>query len=143
METEKQQMYDQIIAAVINNVSTEAIRNGEIILRNFRPYNPTHKLYFMASMIYSDMTGKPIYISMPFFAYLKFKWTNRKRKQLKYISKTKVLEMETDLGEDKVISYVDTIMNFVAGWADEKFGIDRDEFEDIYEEVYEYENSNH
>lgn len=142
MDESKQNIYDQVIAVVMNNAISERMLNGRIVLRDFQSDNPSHQLYFMASSIIADMHNENIYISMPIIKYWKFKWQNRRRKNIRFLWKSTIEEIELDnYDANYKITTVDTIVNFVAQWARDTFQISRKEFDNIYREVYVNENS--
>lgn len=137
MDKKTQKTYDQIIAVVINNVMSERMLNGKIILRDFDPTNPNHRLYYMASMILADARGENIYLSMPFLKYIKFRWQTRKRKNLHYLFKSDIEEIELCASQpDYEVATVDTLMDYISRWAQDTYGITLEEFRNIFNEVY-------
>ena len=79
---------------------------------------------------------------MPIIKYWKFKWQNRRRKNIRFLWKSTIEEIELDnYDANYKITTVDTIVNFVAQWARDTFQISRKEFDNIYREVYVNENS--
>lgn len=137
MDEKTRKTYDQIIAVVINNVMSERMLNGKIVLRDFDPTNPNHQLYYTASMILADTRGEDIYISMPFLQYVKFRWHARKRKNLHYLSKLDIEEIELCASQpDYKVATVDTLMDYISRWAQNTYGITLEEFKNIFNEVY-------
>lgn len=135
----KERIYDEIISVSISNAGAERQRNGICLIRDFDPNNPGHMLYYEASLIYCSIIGEPLYLYMPLWKYVKFKLTHWKsRKQLKFLTYTKMMEYELDKGHslEFVISTVDNIVNYVANWANEIYELNREDFNKIYEEVY-------
>ena len=80
-------LYDKIMADVVANVITEAGRtDNKIYLKWFDPGYGGHKTYFYGALVASDVCKIPIYLDMPFFKYLKFKFSNwKRRKQLHWV----------------------------------------------------------
>lgn len=137
MDEKTQKTYDEIIAVVINNVMSERMLNGKVILRDFDPTNPNHQLYYMASMILADARGENIYLSMPFLKYIKFRWQTRKRKTLRYLFKSDIEEIELCASQpDYEVATVDTLMDYISRWAQDTYGITLEEFRNIFNEVY-------
>ena len=134
---EKQRIYDEIISVSISNAGAERQRNGICLIRDFDPDNPRHMLYYEASLIYCSVIGEPLYLCMPWYKYIWFLFHHLKsRKQLKFISMTKVVEKEVDKGNDFIIANADTLTNHIYKWAHETYELTEEEFDRIYGEVY-------
>lgn len=139
---DKERIYDEVISVSISNAGAERQRNGKCLIKDFDPDNPKHMLYFEASLIYCSIIEEPLYLCMPLIKYIIFRIRHWKsRKQLKWISKTNVNEYELDKNIDFTLAT--TIMNFIAKWANDEFGMKEADFDKIYKEVYEsYDNDN-
>lgn len=136
---DKIRIYDEIISVSISNAGAERQRNGICLIREFDPKNPRHMLYYEASLIYCSIIGEPLYLYMPFFKYIGFILKHWKsRKQLKFLSYDNLMDYELQKSHslEFVISSATTIMNHVAGWANEMYELSAEEFDKIYEEVY-------
>ena len=135
---DKHRIYDEIISVSISNAGAERQRNGICLIRDFDPDNPRHMLYYEASLIYCSVISEPLYLCMPWYKYAWFLLHHLKsRKQLKFISATKVIEKEVDKGNDFIIANVNTLTNYIYKWAHETHGLSEEDFNKIYEEVYE------
>lgn len=118
------EFYDQVVTSVFQNVIVERSRNNEkIILWNFSPKDTYNRLYFNVACAFSDIDKEPIYLNMPLFEYLKFKWRRRHgRKNLRYAFPWLVKDIPTEKR-----SSVYMIMDYVVG----TFGITRETVQKI------------
>ena len=134
---EKQRIYDEIISVSISNAGAERQRNGICLIRDFDPDNPRHMLYYEASLIYCSVIDEPLYLCMPWHKYAWFLFHHLKsRKQLKFMSMTKVVEKEVDKGNDFIIANADTLTGHIFKWAHDTYELTEEEFDGIYGEVY-------
>ena len=136
---DKERIYDEVISVSISNAGAERQRNGICLIRDFDPDNPRHMLYFEASLIYCSIINEPLYLYMSLFKYIVFRIRHWKsRRQLKYLTYTKLSERELDESHDLgfTITPVDKIMDYVAGWAHEMYDMSAEDFNKIYGEVY-------
>lgn len=120
--------YDQIVSTIMQNVLAESNRaNGKIVLWDFHPVNAIDRLYYHVACVVSDIYGKDIYLEMKLFDYLKFRFKNKKRKNLKWVCRS-----YTSLPEESKTS-VFIIMDFIRNY----YHIPLSAFEDILKEYYE------
>ncbi len=101
--------YDQIIGSCM--VNTYSLSNeGKIVLKNFNPQSNLHMFeYQVAAIVQSMYQDRQIYLNMPLMQYLKFKWKNRKKIKLKWISSAEIqkLDLEADLLTDMLLHVSD------------------------------------
>ena len=132
MEFETNKTYDQIVATIMQNVLAESNRaNGKIVLWDFHPVNAVDRLYYHVACIVADIYNKDVYLEMKLFEYLKFRFKNRKRKNIHWIWRT-----HTSLPEECKTS-VFILMEFVRNYYD----IPMSTYEDILKEYYENTNN--
>ena len=125
METNKQ--YDEIVSKIIQNIINQSTyTNNEIVLWDFKQTKHTDRLYFNVACIVADMFDKQIYLQMPFFEYIKFKYKRRKRKNLHWVGRN----AKWVSNEGKTSVYI--IMEFIR----EYFDISEKLFADINNEYY-------
>ena len=125
METNKQ--YDEIVSKIIQNILNQSTyTNNEVVLWDFQQTKHTDRLYFNVACIVADMFDKQIYIQMPFFEYIKFKYKRRKRKNLHWVGRN----AKWVSNEGKTSVYI--IMDFIR----EYFDISEKLFADINNEYY-------
>lgn len=127
-EKEKFEKYDKVVNTVVMNVFVEQKRCGKILLWDFTPELPADRLYFNVAAIVADLGKEPIYLNMPFIAYLRFKWKRRKaRKNLRYFGPIQARKLSDD---NKTSIYL--IMDFVA----EQLNITHDFFKEVNDAYY-------
>ena len=127
-EKEKFEKYDKVVNTVVMNVFVEHKRCGKILLWDFTPELPADRLYFNVAAIVADLNKEPIYLNMPFIAYLRFKWKRRKtRKNLRYFGPIQARKLSDD---NKTSIYL--IMDFVA----EQLNITHDFFKEVNDAYY-------
>ena len=127
-EKEKFEKYDKVVNTVVMNVFVEQKRCGKILLWDFTPELPADRLYFNVAAIVADLNKEPIYLNMPFIAYLRFKWKRRKaRKNLRYFGPIQARKLSDD---NKTSIYL--IMDFVA----EQLNITHDFFKEVNDAYY-------
>lgn len=120
--------YDQIVSTIMQNVLAESNRaDGKIVLWDFHPVNAIDRLYYHVACVVSDIYGKDIYLEMKLFDYLKFRFKNKKRKNLNWVCRS-----YTSLPEESKTS-VFIIMDFIRNY----YNIPLSTFEDILKEYYE------
>lgn len=128
MELKTNKEYDQIVGTIFQNVLAESnMAKNKVVLWDFHPVNSIDRLYYHVACLVSDIYNKDMYLEMKFFDYLKFKWKNRKRKNLHW-----VWRKHTSLP----VSYrtsVYIIMDYVRKYYD----IPIETFDDILKEYYE------
>ena len=129
VDKETEIKYNQIIATLMQNVIAQyGAADHKIVLWDFQEDQPYDRLYFNVAAIVADWRKKLIYIQMPFFAYLKFKWHRRKtRKNLRWCGPLMARKLS-----DNARTSVYLIMSFVA----EYYDIDMEVFKAIQEEFY-------
>jgi hypothetical protein len=84
------------------------------------------RLYYNVACIVADLTDKQLYIQMPFFEYLRFKFKRRQRKNLHWVSR----HAKWVNPEGKTSVYI--IMDYIR----EYYGIEMDVFEEINNAYY-------
>ena len=127
-EKEKLGRYDEVVNAVLMNVLVERKRCGKILLWDFTPELPADRLYFNVAAIVADINKEPIYLNMPLFDYLKFKWKRRKsRKNLRYFGPNHAAKLDD---EHKTSIYI--IMDFIRETMDFDYSL----YKDISDEYY-------
>lgn len=136
---DKQRIYDEIISVSITNAGAERQRNSICLIREFNPNDPRHMLYYEASLIYCSVIDEPLYLNMPWYKYVWFLLHHWKsRKQLKFLSKWELIDRELSKEDDNfAIADADVLVEHICRWAKETYGISEDEFNRIYEEVYQ------
>lgn len=88
MELKTNQQYDEIIALLMQNVLAESNRaGGQVVLWDFQPSNAIDRVYYHAACNIADIYDKQIYLEMKLWDYLKFKYKNRQRKNLHWVSR--------------------------------------------------------
>ena len=127
MELETNKQYDEIVGTIIQNVLSQSnFSKGTIVLWDFQLSVSIDRLYYNVACIVADMFDKQIYLQMPFFEYIKFKYKRRKRKNLHWISR----KADWISIEAKTSVYI--IMDYVR----EFYDINVQVFEDINNEYY-------
>ena len=119
---------DKIVGTIFQNVLAESnMAKNKVVLWDFHPVNSIDRLYYHVACLVSDIYNKDMYLEMKFFDYLKFKWKNKKRKNLHW-----VWRKHTSLPEDcKTSVYI--IMDYVR----EYYKIPIETFDKILKEYYE------
>ena len=126
-------VYDDIIGTLLMNVLSEDQRCGSIVLKDFHIERPSHRLYFEAAVIANAICKTPIYMDMPFFKYVKFKYSKKNRKMRKTIHKYNTSAAKTLKASPTKLSI---ILNHVADF----YKIDNEVYTDILKAYYEVEN---
>ena len=127
-DKEKFGRYDEIVNTILKNILVERERCGKILLWDFNPVDHGDRLYFNIAAIVADINKEPMYLNMPLFDYLKFKWKRRKsRKNLRYFGLNQAAKLDD---EHKTSIYI--IMDFVR----EQMGFDYSLYKDINDEYY-------
>ena len=128
MELKTNKEYDKIVGTIFQNVLAESnMAKNKVVLWDFHPVNSIDRLYYHVACLVSDIYNKDMYLEMKFFDYLKFKWKNKKRKNLHW-----VWRKHTSLPEDcKTSVYI--IMDYVR----EYYKIPIETFDKILKEYYE------
>lgn len=125
METNKQ--YDEIVSKIMQNVLNQSTyTDNTIVLWDFQQTAPMDRLYYNVACIVADLTDIKLYVQMPFFEYLLFKFKRRKRKNLHWVSR----HAEWVNPEGKTSVYI--IMDFIR----EYFDIEMSVFEEINNAYY-------
>ena len=121
--------YNQIVAVIADNVLVERKRmNEKIILWDFQQDQATDRLYYNVATLISDVAGEKIYLEMPLFDFLVFKWKRRKgRKNLKRVNSKIKKEIEIN---DRTSIY--EIMMFIQ----KEFNLASNKFEEINDCFY-------
>lgn len=119
--------YDEVIKLLFQNIVNQSTyTNGDIVLWDFQQDQPMDQLYYNVACITSDIYSKQIYIQMPFFDYLKFKWKRKARKNIHFISRN----TSKIPNEGKTSVYI--IADYVREWLKIDYGM----FEKINTEYY-------
>ena len=124
---ERNELYDKIIAVLIQNIIAERNRCGKLILWNFFPNNPAHRLYFNVAAIVADFKNEPIYIDTTLIDYLKLRISKKKRKNLRLLTPWRAKGVPPDFQ-----TTISTILEFVK----DHFQIDENLYEAINNEYY-------
>mgnify|MGYP006988831418 CR=1 FL=1 len=125
---EKYVLYDSIVSTIMTNVLVERERCGKFLLYDFTPKDDSEKLYFNIAAIAADLKRENIYLDMPFWDYVKFKFKRRKRrKNLKWFSPSQ----KKDLGNEFKTSVI-ILMSFIS----EKMGVPVELFKEINDAYY-------
>ena len=96
-DKEKFGRYDEIVNTILKNILVERERCGKILLWDFNPIDHGDRLYFNIAAIVADINKEPMYLNMPLFDYLKFKWKRRKsRKNLRYFGPNRAAKYYDD-----------------------------------------------
>ena len=129
VDKETEIKYNQIVATLMQNVIAQyGAADHKIVLWDFQENQPYDRLYFNVAAIVADWRKKLIYIQMPFFAYLKFKWHRRKtRKNLRWCGPLMARKL-SDNARTSIYLLVDFVREF--------YGEKPDTFEKINEEFY-------
>ena len=127
-EAEKKEN-NQLVAIIADNILVERQRmNGKIILWDFQQEQETDRLYYHVATLMSDVVGEDVYLEMPFFDFLVFKWKRRKgRKNLKRVNSKIKNEIEIN---DRTSIY--EIMMFIQ----KEFNLASNKFEEINDCFY-------
>ena len=127
-DKEKFRRYDEIVSTILKNILVERERCGKILLWDFNPVDHGDRLYFNVAAIVADFNKEPIYLNMPLFDYLKFKWKRRKsRKNLRYFGPHRAAKLDN---EHKTSIYI--IMDFIREQMDFNYSL----YKDINDEYY-------
>ena len=127
-DKEKFRRYDEIVNTILKNILVERERCGKILLWDFNPVDHGDRLYFNVATIVADINKEPMYLNMPLFDYLKFKWKRRKsRKNLRYFGPHRAAELDN---EHKTSIYI--IMDFIREQMDFNYSL----YKDINDEYY-------
>ena len=119
--------YDEIVSKIVQNVLNQSTyTNNTIILWDFQQSASMDRLYYNVACIVADLTDKQLYIQMPFFEYLRFKFKRRQRKNLHWVSRY----AKWVNPEGKTSVYI--IMDYIR----EYYGIEMDAFEEINNAYY-------
>ena len=125
---EKFGRYDEIVNTILKNILVERERCGKILLWDFNPVDHGDRLYFNVAAIVADLNKEPIYLNMPLFDYLKFKWKRRKsRKNLRYFGPSHAVKLDD---EHKTSIYI--IMDYIRETMDFDYSL----YKDINDEYY-------
>jgi hypothetical protein len=128
MEAETNNLYDKIVGTIMQNVIAESNRaDGKVILWDFHPAYGIDRLYYYVACMVADIYKEDIYLEMSLFDYLKFKWKNKKRKNLHWVWR-KHTSIPTDCRTSVYI-----LMDFIREYYDIPITI----FDDIVKEYYE------
>lgn len=95
MMEDKYNQYDQVVNVVMLNVMAEKNRCGKFLLYDFNPEEEADKLYYNVSAIAADLSLNNLYLHMPFFKYLKFKFKSG-RKNLRYFNFFQELKLKPE-----------------------------------------------
>ena len=127
-DKEKFGRYDEIVNTILKNILVERERCGKILLWDFNPIDHGDRLYFNIAAIVADLNKEPIYLNMPLFDYLKFKWKRRKsRKNLRYFGPSHASKLDD---EHKTSIYI--IMDYIRETMDFDYSL----YKDINDEYY-------
>lgn len=126
-EKTKYKIYNNVVSTIMTNILIERERNGFFLLYNFNPNNEEDKLYFNITAIAADLRKENIFLNISLFNFLKFKFTHRKRKNLKWFSLFKNRKLNDEFKID-----ISTLMNFIS----EQLNISSELFEMINKEYY-------
>ena len=127
-DKDKYGRYDEIVNTILRNILVERERCGKILLWDFNPVDHGDRLYFNVAAIVADLNKEPIYLNMPLFDYLKFKWKRRKsRKNLRYFGPNHAAKLDD---EHKTSIYL--ITDFVC----EQLNVSRDLLKEINDTYY-------
>ena len=107
-EMEKYVMYANVVRTIMTNILIERGRCEKYLLYNFNPTKGAEKLYYNVAAIASDGNREKLYLDMPFFSYLKFKFERKKRKNIRWFNPIYKIRLKDEL---KVS--VSDIMNFI------------------------------
>lgn len=120
---------NQLVAVIADNILVERQRmNGKIILWDFQQEQETDRLYYNVATLMSDVLGENVYLEMPLFDFLIFKWKRRKgRKNLKRVNSKIKNEIEIN---DRTSIY--EIMMFIQ----KEFNLAPNRFEEINDCFY-------
>ena len=128
MEAETNNLYDKIVGTIMQNVIAESNRaGGKIVLWDFHPEYALDRLYYYVACMVADIYKEDIYLEMSLFNYLKFKRTNKKRKNLHWVWR-KHTSISTECQTSVYI-----LMDFIR----EYYDISVDVFNNIVKEYYE------
>jgi hypothetical protein len=127
-EAEKKEN-NQLVAIIADNILVERQRmNGKIILWDFQQEQETDRLYYHVATLMSDVLSEDVYLEMPLFDFLIFKWKRRKgRKNLKRVNSKIKNEIEIN---DRTSIY--EIMMFIQ----KEFNLASNKFEEINDCFY-------
>ena len=127
-DKEKFGRYDEIVNTILKNIIVERERCGKILLWDFNPVDHGDRLYFNIAAIVADLNKEPIYLNMPLFDYLKFKWKRRQsRKNLRYFGSNHAAKLDD---EHKTSIYI--IMDYIRETMDFDYSL----YKDINDEYY-------
>jgi hypothetical protein len=127
-DKEKYGRYDEIVNTILKNILVERERCGKILLWDFNPVDHGDRLYFNVAAIIADLNKEPIYLNMPLFDYLKFKWKRRKsRKNLRYFGPNHAAKLD-----DEYKTSIYLITDFVC----EQLNVSRDLLKEINDTYY-------
>ena len=122
---DKFQLYDKMLAVVINNILLKSQKNGNIVLLKFNPKNKSHMLVLKCAQIslMNPDRNRDIYLHMNIFKYLWFKYRKGQHFSINWY---KVVEEF-----DNPVN-IDYILEDIA----KEFEVNVDIFEEIYDEYY-------
>ena len=119
--------YDEIVSKIVQNIINQSsYADNKIILWDFQQTSPPDRLYYNVACMVADLFDYPIYLQMPFFEYLKFKFKRRTRKNLHWVRRN----ADWLRLENKTSVYI--IMDYVR----EYFDIDMNIFTEINNAYY-------
>ena len=128
MALETNKTYDKIVGTIMQNVIAESnLAGGKVVLWDFHPENAVDRLYYYVACIVADLYDKQMYLEMTLWRFIKFKFKNRKRKNIHWVNRR-----HTSLPPECQTS-VFIIMDCVREFQ----GIDINIFDDINKEYYE------
>ena len=108
----------------------EKNRCGKFLLYDFNPEEEADKLYYNVSAIAADLSLNNLYLHMPFFKYLKFKFKSG-RKNLRYFNFFQELKLKP---EHKTSVFM--LMDYVR----EELNLPQEIFGEINNEYYKQYN---
>ena len=103
-------LYDKVVTTIMTNVLVERERCGKFLLYDFHQKENPDRLYFNVTTVAADLRKENIYLDMPLWDYVKFRFKRRKKRvNLKWFSPSAKKKLSN---EYKTSVYL--IMDFIA-----------------------------
>ena len=98
-EEELYKQYDGIIGATVINIFSFSKNNNKIVFNNFDYKNKTHRVFLESAFLLSTTHKMDIYLNMPLFPFLYFKYFVVKKRNDKIFRIKKVQENGMNIEE--------------------------------------------
>lgn len=118
IEEELYKQYDGIIGATVINIFSFSKNNNKIIFNNFDYKNKTHRVFLESAFLLSTTHKMDIYLNMPLFSFLYFKYfvikkRNDKIFRIKEVQESGINIEEVAEFEAKSYNYTTSIFDYI------------------------------